>query len=237
MFATSIKGALVRAITESPGGSGTTIRIRTDSKSCTTTLASLALMTPRQWVRLPCRWVWRLILANITAREAGGQKVEVQWVKAHTGGKDVPSLWNDRADYHAKVAADADPPHEGQVPMAEDRWGLLHERRAVVSDVTRSIGKLHAERATRALDEVKWLPSALDDVDRMAIAHITKPSSGDGLQMRAVRLWAKNGLRTIGKLVARNPDSRLAEEWEAGDMGCPLCGAEGRDSEHILTGC
>jgi len=228
---------ILQAICESPGGEGGEVRIRTDSKACKNTIAKLPFLTTRQWARLACRWIWRQVLANIVAREAAGQKVHIQWVKAHTEGDDVQSLWNDKADHFAKAAADLEAPAPVDVPLAEDRWVLLHERKAVVSDITRFVGRLHAQRATRDLDEEKWLPRAYDELDRMAVIHVTKAKTGVDLQSRAVRLWAKNGLRTIRKLIAMNPDSKLAEMSEGQRAPCPLCGCADADSEHILTAC
>jgi hypothetical protein len=38
------------------------------------------------------------------------------------------------------------------------------------------------------------MPVEFDNIDRMAVAHVTKAAGGVDLQMRAARLWARNGL-------------------------------------------
>ena len=218
-------------------GADIPVEIRSDSLGCKRTFDRLNRLTSRNWMRLSCRWIWRETMAHVNARREAGQEVEVTWVRAHTDGKDAKSQWNDRVDHKAKEAADRPPPEAVLVPAAEAKWVLLHERKAVVSDVSKFIGQLHARRASRILEYGKWMPVEFDNIDRMAVAHVTKAAGGVDLQMRAARLWARNGLRTLKKIGAMNPDSALAELLHEEDVGCPLCGMQRADSEHILTEC
>ena len=229
--------AILQAISASPWDNDRKIDIATDSRACTLTFESLERLTSRKWTRLPNRWIWRMILAQVLARRAVGQEVGVRWIRAHTEGEDNDSLWNDQADRIAKAAADMAPPVAVALPPSERRWVVMHERRAITSDVTAYTGRIHALRATAVLNNGRWLPLDLNGVDTVALEHVVKASDGVDLQVRAARLWTLDGLRTVRKLVQWNPNSLLAEVNEGVQPCCPLCDAECADSLHVLAHC
>ena len=214
------------------------VEIVTDCAPCRTTFERLGELSTRGWMRLPNRWIWRAVWAETARRREGGQVIVVSWVRAHTEGEDPDSRWNDVADHFAKEAADDPAPPDVRVPVPEMMWVALHERRAITSDVSKFVGILHGLRSSRDLDNGKWMPLQSSVVDQMALACVAKAGVEGDMQSKAVRLWHESGLRTVGKMVAMDPESKLAE-WlpEGGPYACPLCEGRCSNTEHILTEC
>ena len=237
--------AILEALRASHGAQE--VHIYSDSKSCVATFKDLEHTTPRAWTRLANRWVWRQTARLKAERLAAGQKITVEWVRAHTDGTSTEAVWNDVADMRAKEAADEERPDRVMLPWSERRWVLLHEKACVCSDVLKYVGQLHEKSYTEALRKRSWAPTSNPGVDLMCVEHVVKARDGEDLQSYAVQMWARAGLRTITRLAEWNKDSELrtlADMAGEGGLGCPLCPNPELDDEytedttdHILGVC
>jgi hypothetical protein len=166
----------------------------------------------------------------------------VTWVRAHTDEDSTEAIWNDVADKRAKEAADEDRPNNVALPPSERRWVLLHNGLCVGSDILRYVGKQHETESSERLRRRKWAPTDAPNADMMCVEHVAKARDGIDLQTRAVRMWARAGLRTATCLAAMNKGSALGA-WldvaaEIGTGGsCPLCENGDDTTDHILGTC